>query len=124
MKTKLLRRLRKEALTECPCEELQAFAEYVGWSHDKTRRRIQAKKDELHPPPRCGAKTEEKMKTKVTFKDSFDDNKISVEIIYKKNIRLEMGDSDVWLSLDDFEEFIQECTRLAVKLKESKKNEE
>lgn len=44
MKTKLLRRLRKEALTECPCEELQAFAEYVGWSHDKTRRRIQAKK--------------------------------------------------------------------------------
>lgn len=35
-----------------------------------------------------------------------------------------MGDSDVWLSLDDFEEFIQECTRLAVKLKESKKNEE
>ncbi len=75
----------------------------------------------LHPPPRCGAKTEEKMKTKVTFKDSFDDNKISVEIIHKKNIRLEMGDSDVWLSLDDFEEFIQECTRLAVKLKESKK---
>lgn len=64
------------------------------------------------------------MKTKVTFKDSFDDNKISVEIIYKKNIRLEMGDSEVWLSLDDFEEFIQECTRLAVKLKESKKNEE
>jgi|UniRef100_UPI003FEF52E7 hypothetical protein len=64
------------------------------------------------------------MKTKVTFKDSFDDNKISVEIIHKKNIRLEMGDSDVWLSLDDFEEFIQECTRLAVKLKESKKNEE
>lgn len=43
------------------------------------------------------------------------------EIIHKKNIRLEMGDSDVWLSLDDFEEFIQECTRLAVKLKESKK---
>lgn len=64
------------------------------------------------------------MKTKVTFKDSFDNNKISVEIIYKKNIRLEMGDSDVWLSLDDFEEFIQECTQLAVKLKESKKNEE
>lgn len=64
------------------------------------------------------------MKTKVTFKDSFDDNKISVEIIHKKNIRLEMGDSDVWLSPDDFEEFIQECTRLAVKLKESKKNEE
>ena len=58
----------------------------------------------LHPPPCCGAKTEEKMKTKVTFKDSFDDNKISVEIIHKKNIRLEMGDSDVWLSLDDFNE--------------------
>lgn len=61
------------------------------------------------------------MKTKVTFKDSFDDNEISVEIIYKKTIRLEMGDSCVWLSPDDFEEFIQECTRLAVKLKESKK---
>lgn len=44
MKTKLLRRLRKEALTECPCEELQAYAEYVGWSYNKTRRRIQAKK--------------------------------------------------------------------------------
>jgi hypothetical protein len=44
MKTKLLRRLRKETLTECPCEELQAYAEYVGWSYNKTRRRIQAKK--------------------------------------------------------------------------------
>lgn len=78
-------------------------------------------KDELHPPPRCGAKTEEKMKTKVTFKDSFDDSQMSVEITGNGNIRLGMGEDDVWLSLNDFEEFIQECTQLAVKLKESKK---
>lgn len=75
-------------------------------------------------PPRCGAKTEEKMKTKVTFKDSFDNSQMSVEITGSGNIRLRMGEDDVWLSLNDFEEFIQECVQLAVKLKESKKNEE
>lgn len=32
-----------------------------------------------------------------------------------------MDEDDVWLSLNDFEEFIQECVQLAVKLKESKK---
>ena len=78
-------------------------------------------KTEIHPPSRCGAKTEEKMKTKVTFKDSFDNGQMSVEITGNGNIRLGMGDDDVWLSLNDFEEFIQECTQLAVKLKESKK---
>jgi len=61
------------------------------------------------------------MKTKVTFKDSFDNGQMSVEITGSGNIRLEMGEDDVWLSLNDFEEFIQECTQLAVKLKESKK---
>lgn len=61
------------------------------------------------------------MKTKVTFKDSFDDSQMSVEITGNGNIRLGMGEDDVWLSLNDFEEFIQECTQLAVKLKESKK---
>lgn len=64
------------------------------------------------------------MKTKVTFKDSFDDSQMSVEITGDGNIRLGMGEDDVWLSLNDFEEFIQECVQLAVKLKESKKNEE
>lgn len=59
------------------------------------------------------------MKTKVTFKDSFDDSQMSVEITGNRNIRLGMGEDDVWLSLNDFEEFIQECTQLAVKLKES-----
>lgn len=49
---------------------------------------------------------------------------MSVEITGNGNIRLGMGEDDVWLSLNDFEEFIQECTQLAVKLKESKKNEE
>lgn len=44
-----------------------------------------------------------------------------VEITGNGNIRLGMGEDDVWLSLNDFEEFIQECTQLAVKLKESKK---
>jgi hypothetical protein len=78
-------------------------------------------KTEIHPPSRCGAKTEEKMKTKVTFKDSFDNGQMSVEITGNGNIRLGMGEDDVWLSLNDFEEFIQECTQLAVKLKESKK---
>lgn len=78
-------------------------------------------KTEIHPPSRCGAKTEEKMKTKVTFKDSFDNGQMSVEITGSGNIRLGMGEDDVWLSLNDFEEFIQECTQLAVKLKESKK---
>lgn len=63
------------------------------------------------------------MKTKVTFKDSFDNGQMSVEITGNGNIRLGMGEDDVWLSLNDFEEFIQECTQLAVKLKESKKNE-
>lgn len=76
-------------------------------------------KTEIHPPSRCGAKTEEKMKTKVTFKDSFDNGQMSVEITGNGNIRLGMGEDDVWLSLNDFEEFIQECTQLAVKLKES-----
>lgn len=61
------------------------------------------------------------MKTKVTFKDSFDDSQMSVEITGNGNIRLGMSEDDVWLSLNDFEEFIQECTQLAVKLKESKK---
>lgn len=61
------------------------------------------------------------MKTKVTFKDSFDDSQMSVEITGDRNIRLGMGEDDVWLSLNDFEEFIQECVQLAVKLKESKK---
>lgn len=61
------------------------------------------------------------MKTKVTFKDSFDDSQMSVEIAGDRNIRLGMGEDDVWLSLNDFEEFIQECVQLAVKLKESKK---
>lgn len=78
-------------------------------------------KTEIHPPSRCGAKTEEKMKTKVTFKDSFDNGQMSVEITGNGNIRLGMGEDDVWLSLNDFEEFIQECVQLAVKLKESKK---
>lgn len=64
------------------------------------------------------------MKTKVTFKDSFDNSQMSVEITGSGNIRLRMGEDDVWLSLNDFEEFIQECVQLAVKLKESKKNEE
>ena len=46
---------------------------------------------------------------------------MSVEITGNGNIRLGMGEDDVWLSLNDFEEFIQECVQLAVKLKESKK---
>lgn len=46
MKTKLLRRLRREARTEYPYALLSAFAEYVGWDYNKTRRYIQAGKRE------------------------------------------------------------------------------
>lgn len=38
------------------------------------------------------------MKTKVTFKDSFDNGQMSVEITGSGNIRLGMGEDDVWLS--------------------------
>lgn len=44
MKTRLLKRLRREARTEYPYALLSAFAEYVGWSYNKTRKHIQAKK--------------------------------------------------------------------------------
>lgn len=44
------------------------------------------------------------MKTKVTFKDSFDNGQMSVEITGSGNIRLGMGEDDVWLSLNDFED--------------------
>lgn len=44
MKTRLLKRLRREARTEYPYALLSAFAEHVGWDYGKTRRYIQAKK--------------------------------------------------------------------------------
>lgn len=44
MKTKLLRRLRREARTEYPYALLSAFAEYVGWGYIQTRKYIQAEK--------------------------------------------------------------------------------
>lgn len=44
MKTKLLKRLRREARTEYPCALLSAFAEFIGWSYNETRKYIQAKK--------------------------------------------------------------------------------
>lgn len=46
MKTKLLRRLRREAHTEYPYALLSAVAEYVGWDYIKTRRYIQTGKRE------------------------------------------------------------------------------
>jgi len=41
MKTRLLKRLRREARTEYPYALLSAFAEYVGCSYGKTRKYIQ-----------------------------------------------------------------------------------
>ncbi len=63
------------------------------------------------------------MKIKIVFKDSFDDSELKIGIgnESKKIIRIDTGDSSIWFSLADFEEFIQECTRFAVQLKESKK---
>lgn len=44
MKTKLLKRLRREARVNYPYALLSAFAELVGWDYTQTRRFIQAEK--------------------------------------------------------------------------------
>lgn len=55
------------------------------------------------------------MKKKIVFKDSFDESEISVSYDFEEGhyiLDVTSGMHDVWLSPQDFLEFLDECKRL------------
>lgn len=65
-----------------------------------------------------------KMKTGIKFQDSYDDTEITVTLENDGNFSLSMGDEAVWFTQDDFEEFNNECTSFAAKIKAGKQTDQ
>lgn len=63
------------------------------------------------------------MRKSITFKDSFGDAEITVARETDGSVSLTIGDSDVWFSKQDFDEFVGECASFSFNIKPEPKTQ-